>query len=65
MDRSSDNQGGLVYSETVPLLTMKNVQPLNESELQRLLQWIDQAPITRDKKKLAKDMSDAGTVTLA
>ena len=50
-----------MYNETVSLLTMKNVQPLSENQLKQLLQWTDQAPITRDKKKLAKDMSDAGT----
>lgn len=62
MEWSRDvHDAGHMYNETVSLLTMKNVQPLTETQLQQLLQWIDQAPVTRDKKKLAKDMSDAGT----
>lgn len=48
--------------ESSTMLTLKDILPLNEVQLQDLLEWVDEAPVTRDKKNLARDMSDAGTL---
>ena len=50
----------LEYEEALLLVTMGHVQPMNDGQKQQLLDWVDEAPITRDKRNLAKDMSDAG-----
>ena len=33
---------------------------LNEQELQSLYAWIDEVPLTRQKKNIARDFSDGG-----
>ena len=33
---------------------------LNEQELQNLYAWIDDVPLTRQKKNIARDFSDGG-----
>lgn len=45
---------------TISLVTMGYVRILGEDELQDILTWVDQVPITREKKNLARDFSDGG-----
>jgi len=40
------------------IFTLRQVRTLNERELQELLLWVDQIPISREKRNLVRDLSD-------
>ena len=48
--------------EQDPIHTMKinHVQELDEKRLERLYGWVDDIPLSRTKKNLARDFSDGG-----
>lgn len=39
---------------------MQMMTPLSESELQSLYAWVDDIPLSRSKRNISRDFSDAG-----
>ena len=39
----------------------ERMEPASEEELQELYEWVDEIPLSRPKKNIARDFSDAGT----
>jgi hypothetical protein len=58
--KQSTSSSACSVCDTSRLLTVKDIQPLTDVLLQDILLWVDEAPITREKKNLARDFSDAG-----
>ena len=38
------------------------IQPLDEEEMQIIYNWVDEIPLTRPKRNIARDFSDGGKV---
>jgi len=36
------------------------IQPLDEEEMQIIYNWVDEIPLTRPKRNIARDFSDGG-----
>jgi len=45
------------------MMTMKNVKELEEEELTSLLLWVDDFPLSKEKRNLTRDFSDGVTVS--
>lgn len=39
---------------------MASVQPLDDEQLQKIYTWVDQIPLSRPKRNITRDFSDAG-----
>lgn len=44
---------------------MEEVPQLDEEEMQMIYNWIDEIPLSRPKRNIARDFSDGGTQTLS
>ena len=40
------------------------MEPVVEEDLQELYEWVDEIPLSRPKKNIARDFSDAGKMFL-
>ena len=38
------------------------IQPLDEEEMQIIYNWVDEIPLSRPKRNIARDFSDGGKV---
>lgn len=50
--------------DATALLTMGYMRVLGENELQDILTWVDQVPLSREKRNLSRDFSDGGKYKL-
>ena len=58
---------GHVMGEGRPVLvvTLKQIRPLDEDELTAVLLWVDNLPISREKRNLSRDFSDGGIIAFS
>lgn len=56
------SRGGGGGGGGIALLTMGYMRALSETELQDVLTWVDQIPLSREKKNLTRDFSDGVTM---
>ena len=55
---------GYVTIETILLKNITDMADLTEEELQALYAWIDEIPLSRQKKSITRDFSDGGEPVL-
>lgn len=49
-----------VTLEELDVVTLNRVHALDEEELEKLYMWVDEIPLSRQKRNMARDFADGG-----